>query len=460
MTQRLVVVGGDAAGMSAASRARRLAPELEIIVLEQGAHISYAACGMPLLVAGTVSEAEQLVVLTPEAAREKRGLDLRLGHRVRTLDLAGRTVTGERVDSGESFSVGYDRLLLATGARPVRPPVPGADAEGVFVLRRLEHGQALRAFVDERRPRKAVVVGAGYVGLDVSEALRERDVAVTLLKHRDHPLLGLEPELSALVEEALVRAGCVLLRNAPLYRVETGDDGRAVAVQAGGERLEADLVVLATGVRPASGLAERAGLTLGPQGAIQVDARTQTSDPAVQAAGDCATQHHRVSGQPVFLSQALAANRQGRVAGAQAALSLLGRPQEAPRHPGTLGTTLKKVFDQEVGHTGLTLAEARHAGFEAFATTTTGTNRAGYHPGAGPVKVTLVAERSSGRLLGGQVAGAPGAAKRVDVIAVALAAGFDLATLADQDLGYAPPFSPVWDPVLIAARVADKKRSG
>ncbi len=473
---RLVVVGGDAAGMSAAAQAKRLAPELEVVVLEEGPHISYAACGISLLVGGAVSDPSDLLAFTPESAGELRGIQVRVWHRVQELDLGRRRLAGVVAGSGESFSLGFDSLVLATGARPLRPPLPGVELPGVFTLRSLSDGLRLRQWLDRWAPRRAVVAGAGYVGLDMAQALRARSMAVTIVKDRPTPLLGLEPELSALAEEELVRNGCLLLRDAPLFCIlERGSasaasgsegalatgppesSGSVVGVRAGGEDLAADLVLLALGVRPRSRLAEGAGLRLGHGGAVEVDSRARTSAPGVYAAGDCATQIHRVTGRIVYVTQALAANRQGRVAGANAAMDLLGssgdgRPR--PEHPGTLGTAVLRIFDAEVGLVGLGLAAAREAGLDAVATVITSRTNPGYYPTGGPMKVALIAERRTGRLLGGQVAGAAGAAKRVDTLATALHAGMDLAALAELDLGYAPHFSPVRDPILIAARQA------
>ncbi len=457
---RLVVVGGDAAGMSAASQARRLAPALEIVVLELGPHISYSACGIQLLVDGTIVDAAQLTAFTPESARSSRNLDVRTAHRVDALDARARSVSGVNTASGEPFSLGYDRLVLATGASPLKPPLPGVDLPGVFTVRRLEHGVALRDALEQHGPRRAVVAGAGYVGLDIAQALRARGLAVTMIKDHATPLLGLEPELGAVAEEALIRHGCLLLRDAPFYGADGGADGRVNRVRAGGEELDADLVVMAVGVRPRAELAESAGLRLGPRGAIEVNAFGQTSEAAVYAAGDCATQHHRVTGRPVHITQALAANRQGRVVGANVALDLLGaagQRQRRPEHPGTLGTAVIKIFDTEVGRTGLGLAAAREAGYDAFTTVVTARTQPGYYPVGGPMKVALIAERRTGKLLGAQVAGHPGAAKRIDTIVTALHANLDLATLADLDLAYAPAFSPIRDPLLIAARAALKQ---
>jgi NADPH-dependent 2,4-dienoyl-CoA reductase/sulfur reductase-like enzyme len=443
---RLVVVGGDAAGMSAASQARRLAPDLEIVVLEAGDHVSYAACGLPLLVSGEVTDPTRLLGLTPEIAREQRGLDVRTGTRVTGIDRAGC-----RVHLSGAGTLPFDRLVLATGARPLRPALPGVDLEGIHALRHLDHGLALHRDLTRAPRRRAVVAGAGYVGLDVAEALRRRGLAVTLIKRTAGPLLGLEPELGALAEEALTRGGCLFLRDAPLYGLEGA--GRVAAVHAGGERLAADLVVLALGIEPATELAREAGLSLGPGGAVAVDAFLATSAAGILAAGDCATQRHRVTGQAVHLPQALGANRQGRIAGANAALDLLDRPGRRT-DPGTLGTAMKRLFDVELAHTGLSLAAARAAGREAFATVITARTRPGYTPGSGVIKVALITERGTGRLLGGQIAGASGSAKRIDVLATALSAGLDVAALADLDLGYTPVLSPLWDPLLVAARLA------
>jgi len=458
--RRLVVVGGDAAGMSAATQARRLAPDLEIVVLEAGPYISYAACGISLLVDGSLSEPALLTALTPQSARASRNIDVRSGHRVQALDVRARTVAGVVTETGEGFELEYDRLVVATGARPVKPPLPGVDLPGVFTVRSLQDGVELRAELDARRPGRAVVAGAGFVGIDLAQALRARSLAVTLVKDSATPLLGLEPELSAVAEESLVRHGCLLLRDAPVYGIDAGPDSRVSGVRAGGEQLDADLVVLAVGVRPCADLADQAGLRLGPGGAIGVNHQGKTSESRVYAAGDCATQIHRVTGKPAYVTQALAANRQGRVAGANAALDLMGaagQPLTRPAHPGTLGTAVLKVFDAEVGRTGLDLAAARDADFDAVVTVITARTQPGYYPVGGPMKVALIAERRTGRLLGAQVAGHPGAAKRIDTLATALHAGLDLATLADIDLGYAPAFSPVRDPILIAARAALKR---
>jgi NADPH-dependent 2,4-dienoyl-CoA reductase/sulfur reductase-like enzyme len=452
--KRLVVVGGDAAGMSAASQAKRRCPELEVVVLEQGAEISYAACGMPFFVSGVIGDAGELRVLGVEDARRKRKIDVRLGHRVVGVDPAPKEVRYQR--SGTAVeSMSYDALLLATGARPIMPAVGGVQLDGVFVLRSLEDGVAIRRFVRERRCRKVVIAGAGLIGLEMAEAFRSLGCQVTLLKRTAKPLGELEPEMSEVVEEELAKKGCVLLKKSTLESVVADGAGEVTAVKAGGEVMETDLVLLAVGVAPSSELASEAGIELGAGGAVAVDDYLETSAEDVFAAGDCAEQTHRVSGERVFLSQALSANRMGKIAGGNIAARLAGSGA-LRSHPGTLGTVLTKVFDLEVAATGLNLAGAARAGIEAKFSMIRARSRAHYYPGGAALHVGLVFEANTGRVLGGQLVGKEGAAKRLDVLAAAIDGGMDLERVSRLDLAYCPPYAPVWDPLLTAASVALK----
>jgi NADPH-dependent 2,4-dienoyl-CoA reductase/sulfur reductase-like enzyme len=446
--RHLLVIGGDAAGMSAASQARRLLgpDELAITVLERGGTTSYAACGIPYWVAGLVTERSRLVARRAEEFRTRQAIEVHLGTEAVAIDTAARSVRARDVATGIEVEHAYDELLVATGTVPVLPPVQGLDAAGVMPVRTLDDGQALLDALADRAPRRAVVVGGGYIGLEMAEALRLRGLDVVLVDLAPQPMTTLEPELGARVAEALRADGVDLRLGTPLTGVEVGADGWVRAVATPDGVIDADLVVLGTGVRPASDLAAAAGVPVGPSRGIVTDARMRTPVDGVWAAGDCAETRHRVTGAPVSFALGTVANKQGRIAG----LNLGGAAGE---FPGVLGTAITKYHDLEVARTGLSLREAAASGLDAIATSADSRTRAHYYPDAAPITVLLVTERTTGRLLGGQIVGGPGAGKRIDTVAVALWHGMTAADMSQLDLAYAPPFSPVWDPVLTAARI-------
>ncbi|MBW1645507.1 MAG: FAD-dependent oxidoreductase [Deltaproteobacteria bacterium] len=444
--KRIVVVGGDAAGMSAASQVKRQRPDWEVVVLEQGDYVSYAACGMPYYVEGRIAELDELVEITPRAFREKRGIDLRLRHRAVAVDPGRRTVTCELAAGGRE-EIGYDDLLLATGARPLVPDqvTPG---KRVLTINNLAEAQRVRQQATAAGVRRVAVIGGGLIGLEMSEAFATLGLATTLVHRREHLARLLAPAISSLVKEELQRQGVELCFGAALEGIESRADG--VTVLAGGRRLEVDLVLLALGVVPNSELAAAAGLELGVRGAIVVDDHLRTSDPHIYAAGDCAQGRMLVDGRPIFTPLALKANREGMTAG----LVMAGLEASCP---GTLGTAIAKVFDLGIARTGLTLEEAAAAGFQPVQNLITTRSRARYYPGGGPVHVLVVADRRDGRVLGAQLAGPLDAVKRIDTFAVIIQQGLTLDQVLELDLAYAPPFSPVWDPVLLAARVTRKQ---
>ncbi|MBB1261092.1 FAD-dependent oxidoreductase [Streptomyces alkaliterrae] len=460
-TERLVIVGGDAAGMSAAAQARRLRgpDELEIVAFERGAHTSYSACGIPYWVSDTVSGPDALVARSP-AEHRARGVDVRTRTEVVELDLPGRRVrtraAGERDGSGggearESWT-SYDRLVLATGARPIRPDLPGADAPGVHCVQTLGDGEALlRTLAEvERRPepRHAVVVGAGYIGVEMAEALALRGYRVTVLDKADQPMTTLDPDMGELVRDAMAGMGINTVTGAGMTGVETGEDGLPRAVLTEDDRHPADVVVLGLGVRPETTLAAAAGLPLGASGGLLTDLGMRVRGRTdVWAGGDCVEVLNLVSGQPGHVPLGTHANKHGQVIGTNAAGGYA-------TFPGVVGTAVSRVCDLEIARTGLLEAQAREAGLRFVTTSVTATSRSGYFPGARPMTVKMLAERRTGRLLGVQIVGREGAAKRVDVAAVALTAKLTVEQMTSLDLGYAPPFSPVWDPVLAAARKA------
>jgi NADPH-dependent 2,4-dienoyl-CoA reductase/sulfur reductase-like enzyme len=448
--ERLVVIGGDAAGMSAASQARRLrdADDLEIVVFERGGTTSYAACGIPYWVAGRIGSAERLVARTPEEFRTRQRIDVRVRHEVVGIDPEARTVTVRDLVSESEAVHGYDQLLIATGATPLRPPIPGIDAPGVFGVQTLEHGQQLLDALEQRSPRRAVVVGAGYIGLEMAEAMKLRGLEVTVVDLAPQPMSTLDPELGEMTADAMRAMGITLHLGVPVTSIDTGPDGWASAVTTDAGTYGTDLVVLGTGTRPFSDLARDAGIPIGPSRGIVTDRRQRTPVDGVWAAGDCAETIHRVTGQPVSIALGTIANKQGRIAG----LNLGGA---YGTFPGVLGTAVTKVCQLEIARTGLGEHAARAAAFEPVTATIDATTRAHYYPDAKPIRIKVVAERDTGRLLGAQIVGEEGAAKRIDVFATALWNRMTVDDLLNVDLSYAPPFSPVWDPVLIAARKAD-----
>jgi NADPH-dependent 2,4-dienoyl-CoA reductase/sulfur reductase-like enzyme len=439
----MVVVGGDAAGMSAASQARkrRDATELEIVAFERGGHTSYSACGLPYYAGDVVDDWRKLVARTPEQFAEQ-DIDARTRHEVEALDLRSRRVRVRDLEAGRTSDEPWDVLVVATGSEPLRPPIPGVDLPGVHGLSVLQDGLDLREAIDAG-PRRAVVVGGGYIGLEAAEALVNRGVPTALVEAGPEVMGRIDPDMGALVSQAARDIGVVLHTGEKVEAIE--GDGRVRAVRTEARALEADLVVLGLGARPAVAVAEAAGVTIGPSGAIAVNPRMQTPHEGVWAAGDCAEALHLVSRQPVNYHLGTIANKQGRVCG----INIGGG---YATFPGVLGTAVSRLCDVEVARTGLSEAELGPLGLEWESATVDSTTRAGYFPGAAPIRTKVVAERRSGRLLGAQIVGREGAAKRIDVFAAAIWNGMAVDEMVNLDLSYAPPFSPVWDPVLIAVR--------
>lgn len=450
MPERLVVIGGDAAGMSAASQARRRrgADDLEIVAFERGRYTSYSACGIPYWVSGTVDDVAALVSRTPEAFRRDWDIDVRTRHEVIGIDLDRRTVTARDLEAGRDVMEPFDQLVYATGSVPMRPPIDGIDAAGVYGVQTLDDGAALRAALHDDSTRRVVVVGGGYIGLEIAEAARLCDLEVTVVNLSPTPIGTFDPDVGEYVADAVRGMGIELVLGDGAGCIETDAAGRAVAVHtASGRVLPADVVVLGLGVRPNVALAEQAGIPLGTSGGVRVDRRQRTLVDGVWSAGDCCESVHRLSGERVVVALGTHANKQGRVVG----INIGGG---YATFPGVIGTAVTKVCDLEVARTGLSEQECREAGLTFVTASVDSTTRAGYYPGAAPIRVKLTAERRSGRLLGAQIVGRDGAAKRIDVLAVCCWNAMAVDEVLGLDLSYAPPFAPVWDPVLIAARKA------
>lgn len=446
MAERLVVIGGDAAGMSAASQARRRRPadELEIVALERSGWVSYSACGEPYYVAGYVEPLERLLARTPEAFAQM-GIQVRIRHEATAIDLDRRTVAVTELGTGDRTQLGFDTLMIGTGARPLRPPINGRNLPGVFGLHTLDDATALRAAADEG-PGNAVVVGGGYVGLEAAEAFHSRGWEVTVLTSGQAVLdRTLDPDLGRQVVAAMENMGIRVVTGTRVECINGVD--RVVSVGCEDETHPAEVVVLGLGFRPESTLAREAGIGVGPTGAISVDDRQRTDAEGVWAGGDCAEAAHRLTGQPVNFHLGTIANKAGRVAG----INIGGGDA---RFPGVLGTAITKVCELEISSTGLRPSDAVAAGYDVVIGDARGSTAAGYWPTASPMNIRVVAERAGGRILGAQIVGGPGAGKRIDVFATAIWSGMTAEVLAWADLAYAPPFSGVWDLIHIAARRA------
>ena len=387
---------------------------------------------------------EALIARTPEIFREKQNIDVRTLHEVIELDLDQRRVQVRRLESDKSWWEPFDQLLIATGATPIRPSLEGSDARGIYGVNTLQSGIEVRQTVDRENPKRAVIVGGGYIGLEMAEALVLRGLHVSMVERSAQVMNTLDSDMGSLVSKALQDVGVELFLEESLEHFETSDGGVS-AVITDKRRIPADLVILALGVRPDSVLAANAGIPLGEKGAIKVNDRMQTEREGIWAAGDCVQSFHLVSRRPFHIALGTVANRQGRVAG----INLGGG---YATFPGVLGTAVCKICAVEVARTGLQENEIKQLGLEYVSAKIESSTRASYYPEAGSITVKLLAEKGSGRLLGGQIVGVEGAAKRIDVLATTLHAGFTVDEMINLDLSYAPPYSPVWDPVVVAAR--------
>jgi NADPH-dependent 2,4-dienoyl-CoA reductase/sulfur reductase-like enzyme len=448
----VVVVGGDAAGMTAASQAKRRAGDaVEVVALERGHHASYSACGIPYWVGGDVESADALVARTPEE-HHKRGIDLRMRHEVTAIDVAARQVTVDDLERASSYTLDFDELVVATGAVPVRPNLPGVDADGIFGVQTLDDGDALIEALRRDRPGEAVVVGAGYIGIEMAEAMVRHGLSVTVVDQAEEPMTTLDPDMGRLVHKAMEGMG-IDVRTECAVESFAAEAGRVRGVVVDGETIHADIVVLGIGVRPNTALAKDAGLPLGESGGLRVDRRLRVvGHEGIWSGGDCVETFNRVSQQWGHIALGTHANKHGRVIGENVSGGYA-------TFPGVVGTAISKVCELEIARTGLREAEATAAGLTFESVTIEATTTAGYLAAARPMTVKMLVEHRSGLLLGAQIVGREGSAKRIDVCAVALWNQMTVEEMTGLDLGYAPPFSPVWDPVLVAARAAASKVS-
>jgi NADPH-dependent 2,4-dienoyl-CoA reductase/sulfur reductase-like enzyme len=447
---RFVIIGGDAAGMSAASKAKRNDPAIDVIVFEMTQDVSYSACGMPYNIAEPGRDMDDLVVRKAEVFMEKQNIDLRRGHMVTAIDRGAKKVHGKKSDN-EPFEVEYDKLLIATGASPRKPDIPGADLPGVLTLKSLEDGRRIKDYMASHPVNKALILGMGYIGLEMAESLTHRNISVHMAKPGPKLLPWTVETLGDMVKDELESKGVTLHFDAQATRIEEISVGYGMKVAlSNNEELQCDMIIVGIGIVPNSRMARDAGLELGPSGSIAVDKAMRTSDPDIYAAGDCADAFHVVTGERVWIPLGLRANR----AGWAVADHITGEDVEIP---GVVGTAVFKVLDLEVARTGLTMKEAEQAGFKPVQNDIKSRSRAHAHPGAERILINMLGDADTGKLLGVHMVGKEGVAHRINAPAVALHAGMTIAEFLQCDTAYAPPFSPVWDPLLIAANELIKK---
>ena len=448
MARVIVVVGGVAGGASFAARCRRLDELAEIVMLERGEHISFANCGLPYFISGEISRREKLLVVTPERFSRRFRVDVRVRNEAIAIDTKGKTVEVRDHQAGRTYRQPYDKLLLSQGAAPVRPPLPGVDDPRIFSLRTVSDAERVRAYVEENDPHEAVVVGGGFIGLEMTENLSHLGMHVTLIELAEQVMLPLDPEMAEWIHQHLRSQGVDLLLGQAVNRFEQDGDGSLVVCTNGGERISASLVILAIGVKPETDLARQAGLELGPRGGIRVNAQFQTSDPDIYAVGDMIEVEDRLLGGPRLIPLAGLANRQGRLA----ADHVCGKDVS---YPGAWGTSVVRVFDLTVAATAANEKVLKAKGVPYEKSYTHPASHAGYYPGAVPMVMKLLFRPDTGRLLGAQVVGIDGVDKRIDVLSTAIQAGMTVSDLAGLELAYAPQFGTGKDAVNLAGYVAD-----
>lgn len=445
--ERLLIIGGVAAGATAAAKARRLSPDAEITMLEAGPDISFANCGLPYHIGGDIPDRSALILQSPESFKSQYDVTVHVNTSAKSIDRERKVVTATDA-SGKTVEFPYTKLILAQGGRPIAPDLPGAKLDHVFTLWTLSDMDKIGSWIEDRKPSKAVIAGGGFIGLEMAEALAHRGVEVHVVEKMPHVMAIMDPEISGFVEEELTARSVFLHKNVGVQAI--GPDWVELE---GGEKLEAGMVLLSIGVRPTLQLAKDAGLVMGPAGGLEVDATLRTSDPDIYAAGDMVEIVHRVHGAKVRIPLAGPANRQGRLAAENA----LGGNRS---YRGALGTSIVRVFDAVAGITGLSLRAAKAAGLNAESVTVHKEHHTSYYPGSKPVTVKLVYERGTGRILGGETAGFAGADRRLDVIATAAAQGSTVHDLSDVDFAYSPPLGTANDAINMAAYVAENRISG
>lgn len=436
----LVIIGGVAAGMSAAAKARRINPDINIEVFTDEQYISYAGCGLPYFIGDKIRSKDRLLARSIEQFMNQN-IKVNTQTRVTDINKEDKTITAKNLVNGEVTTKSYDKLVIATGARPSMPPLEGINLEGIFSLRTINDSLNIRDYFLKYKPQRAVIIGGGYIGLEMVENLLEYDCEITLIEQHSHIIPNMDEDMAKVAHDYITSQKVTIKTGEKVIKFEGQERVEKVITDKG--VMEADFVLLSIGVQPNSELAKNAGLELGLKNAIKVNKRMETSFPDIYAAGDCAISTHLVSGQEVYIPMGTTANKQGRTAGENAA----GGKAE---FKGVLGTGIARIIDLEIARTGLSERECQNLGLEYISRTIKSKTAAHYYPITGDIWVKILIDKKSRVILGSQIVGFKGAAKRIDVLATAITTKATIDDLIDMDLAYSPPFSPVWDPVLIA----------
>lgn len=449
---KVVIIGGVAGGASAAARLRRLNEQAKIIVVERGPYVSFANCGLPYYIGGEIRDRSALTLQTPQSFLTRFNIDVRVRCEAVKIDPAAKTVTLRDLESGGETLESYDKLILSPGASPVRPPIPGAELEGVFTLRNIPDTDAIRAYMESRTAKSALIVGGGYIGLEMAENLLRAGLSVTVAEMADHLIAPFDADMAADVQQYVRQKGVRLLLNSGVSAIEKQPDGR-LAARVGAQKVTADLILLSVGVRPESALAAAAGLQLNERGQIVVDEAMHTSEADIYAVGDAVTVKNFYTGQETFVPLAGPANRQGRIA----ADNICGI---SSAYHGTQGTAIMRFFDLTAASVGLNEKAAAAAGIAYDKTYTYPSSHATYYPGSTNMSIKVLWEKESGRLLGAQIVGFDGVDKRMDVLSAAMRFGAGITDLTELELSYAPPFSSAKDPVNYLGFIGENVRAG
>lgn len=449
MPRRILVIGGLAAGPSAAAKAMRTQPGAEVVLFEQGEHISYGICEIPYFIGGEVKQ-EGLIAYTPSRLKEKKGVDVRVLHKVEQILPTKKKIVVRDVKSGLSVEEKYDRLVIATGSRPRALGIAGEDARNVFNVKSLDQGLQIRKFIDEVKPKRAIIIGGGYIGMEMADALRRLAIDVTLLHQHSLPMVGLERETREVVRERLEAHNVDFVAGAVTEAFVVDKQRRVTHVVTSGGSYETDLVILSLGVQPNSGIAKQAGIRLGTFGGILTDQRQQTNLDDIYAAGDCCEVKNLVNNRSMLIPLATIASKAGRVAGENAAGG-------NATFRGAVRAIAVRVFDLEVVQVGISSDEAEESGFDVLTETVTAPDTVALMPDSKRVTIKMIADKKSKRLLGANLYGEHGAALRADALAVAIQHRITIDDMQQWDLVYTPPFAPLWDPILVAANALKKK---
>lgn len=449
MSENVVIIGGVAAGMSAASQAKRRKPSLNVVALEKSEFVSYGSCGLPYYIMDIIKKHTDLVAITKEKFKTERNIDVRTKTEALGIDPKAGRVYAVDLNEKKDLVLPYDYLAVTTGASPMKPAIPGIDLPGIFMLRNLDDGIAVKAYIKSFPVRRTAIIGAGYIGMEMSEALKGLGFEVILIEKMPNILGTMDNEITTVVEKTLEGNGVKVLKSTEVRSFDKKENGM-IKIETGSGSFDVDMVILGIGVKPNSAIAKAAGVTTGHSDAILVNEKMETNVPRIYSAGDCATAKHILLKKDLYLPMGTTANKQGRIAGS----SIAGGEET---FKGVTGTAVVKIFDLEVARTGLTEKEASESGLDTVSGTIISRTRAHYYPGGKPITIKVVIDKKKGKILGAQMVGGEGVAKRIDIVVAGLYKGMTAGELSRLDLSYAPPFAPVWDPLLVAANDALKK---